>query len=387
MQIIDDKTVVVTTSNDLKEALSLDNGYLYIYFGNDINLESGFVINANKEKVIIDGTYLNNKYTYTNYLTDENDVITASSTNKKIIVKNLTIKSSHTKGIVSTPDDISYSNTKIIYSNIKFNGIELSYNPYGITSILDSNITIENTNNVNAQRVCDCNQIEIGGQTLIDTPNTAFIYLHTIDVAEFTILENSRVNVTTLNAFFNGTPRLNFKLLHNSIFNLTTSNGFAQTLNNGCLNVLIDEYSTFNFIENNHQRIPMWNIYGNLEVNEGASFLVINSYKDTPSDNYNIYFKGTNQNFILNNPKNVSIYTKNANVLRTENPVNFSFTFNRLNMWKDSMELLLAGTIEDLPDYSWYKENALSHITGVFNKTSTVINETNYTAFQLSHPQ
>ena len=35
MQIIDDKTVVVTTSNDLKEALSLDNGYLYIYFGND----------------------------------------------------------------------------------------------------------------------------------------------------------------------------------------------------------------------------------------------------------------------------------------------------------------------------------------------------------------
>ena len=50
MQIIDDKTVVVTTSNDLKEALSLDNGYLYIYFGNDINLESGFVINANKEK-------------------------------------------------------------------------------------------------------------------------------------------------------------------------------------------------------------------------------------------------------------------------------------------------------------------------------------------------
>ena len=43
------------------------------------------------------------------------------------------------------------------------------------------------------------------------------------------------------------------------------------------------------------------------------------------------------------------------------------------------MELLLAGTIEDLPDYSWYKENALSHITGVFNKTSTVINETNYT--------
>ena len=30
MQIIDDKTVVVTTSNDLKDALSLDNGYLYI---------------------------------------------------------------------------------------------------------------------------------------------------------------------------------------------------------------------------------------------------------------------------------------------------------------------------------------------------------------------
>ena len=54
MKIIDNKTVVVTNSEELKTALSGDNEYVYIYFGNDITLESGFVINSNKEKVIID---------------------------------------------------------------------------------------------------------------------------------------------------------------------------------------------------------------------------------------------------------------------------------------------------------------------------------------------
>ncbi len=379
MKIIDNKTVVVTNSEELKTALSGDNEYVYIYFGNDITLESGFVINSNKEKVIIDGTYQNHKYTYYNYLSENNDVIIANSDNKVITVKNLVIKSSHTLGVIYVSDNEIYENVKVVYSNIQFNGIKLSNNLYGTTKILDSSITIEDINNIKAQSVCDCNKIEIGGQTTFDTPNTAFLYQHTIEPSKFTILTNSKVNLNTLNAFFNGTPRLDFKILHNSEFNLTTGNGFAQTINNGCKNVLIDEYSTFNFIENNHQRIPMWNVYGDFIVNNYASLFIINSFDSTPADNYNIYFKGTNQNLILNNPKSIIIYTKNANILYTENPVNFSFEFNRLNMWINSKNITTAGSIDNLPDYSWYKVDTLSQVKGVFYKTTTTITETNYT--------
>lgn len=379
MQIIDDKTVVVTTSEEFKKILSEDNKYVYIYFGNDITLDSGFTINSNKQKIIIDGTYQNHEYTYSNYLSEMDDIITASSTNHTIVIKNLIIKSSHSLGVIYVPDDINYRNVKVIYSKVKFNGVKLSYNPYGIIKILNSEITVEDTNNVSAQRICDCNQVEIGGKTTLVSPNTAFSYQHTIDPALFTILINSRVSLNTTNAFFNGTPRLDFRVLYNSEFNLVTGNGFAQTLNNGCRNVLIDECSTFNFVENNHQRVPMWNVYGDFIINEGASLFIINTFANAPVDNYNIYFKGTNQNFIINNPKNITIYNKNANILYTTNPVKFSFTFNRLNMWQDSIDIAIAGSIDNLPDYSWYKDDNLSEISGIFDKNTTTIIKTNYT--------
>ena len=68
IQIIDNNTVVVTTSEELKQAVSEDNNYNYIYLGNNITATSGFVINSSKGKIVIDGTYNNTKYTYTNNL-------------------------------------------------------------------------------------------------------------------------------------------------------------------------------------------------------------------------------------------------------------------------------------------------------------------------------
>lgn len=377
MQVLDERTVVVTSSDEFKTALEEDNGYVYIYFGNDIVLESGFVINELKEKVIIDGTYLDNTYTYTNYLTDVDDVIKASSSNKVIVVKNMNIKSSHPQGVISVFKSEDYKNVKTVYSNVDFNGVELSYNQYGITKVLDSTITIENTNGVTAQRLGDTNNLIFGGDMTVNCPNTVFLCLFAVS-ASFTVLSNSRVVLTTTGAFFNGTPRLDFKVLRNSEFILTTGNGFAQTVNNGCQDVLIDENSKFVFMENNHQRVPMWNIVGNLVVNEGAILNVINSYENTPIDNYNIYFKGTDQSFVLNNPRNVTFYTKNANVFYTNNLVNFDFTFTRVNMWQDALDLSKAGLIGNQPDFSWYKASLLGRVKGTFENGSTTVVETNF---------
>ena len=163
MQIIDDNTVVVYSSSELKQVLSEANNYNYVYLGNDISLESGFTINANKINVTIDGTYNNVKYTYTNYLTDNADVINVSTTNKKITLKNMNIISSHTYGVVYVPSHPNYSNLTVFYNNVNFNGVELSCNYYGITKIVDSNITGEDTNSVTVRKICDSNRIIIGG--------------------------------------------------------------------------------------------------------------------------------------------------------------------------------------------------------------------------------
>ena len=68
IQIIDNNTVVVMTSDELKQVLSEDNGYEYVYLGSNIDATSGFVINSNKGKIVIDGTYNNTKYKVTKYL-------------------------------------------------------------------------------------------------------------------------------------------------------------------------------------------------------------------------------------------------------------------------------------------------------------------------------
>ena len=123
MQVIDENTIVVTTSEELNKVLSEQNTYTYIYLGNDItmssgSMSSGLVINNTKEKIIIDGTHNNTKYTYTNNLNTEGEVIKVSTTNKRIILKNMNIISSHGYGVVYVPSHPNYSNVVVEYNNI-----------------------------------------------------------------------------------------------------------------------------------------------------------------------------------------------------------------------------------------------------------------------------
>ena len=386
IQIINNNTVVVTSGDELKQAVSEDNGYDYIYLGSDIIATSGFIINSNKVKITIDGTYNNVKYTYTNNLSLEETVIKASTTNKRIILKNMNIVSSHGYGVVYVPSHPNYSNVVVEYNNINFSGIELSQNYYGTTKIIDSLIDAKDTNNVSTQRVCDSNRIIIGGNTTItssSSTNTVFFFNDVIP-SYIKIVPNSNVSITTNKELMNGTNRLDLIVGHGSEFLLTTGNGFAITTTHGARNVLIEEMANFTFIEKSHQRVPMWNVFGDFIVKEGASISVINTYMTTPTDNYNIYFKGTNQKFILDNPKYVNIYTKNANVVYTNNPVDFAFSFSRINMWIYALDYTSACGLDDTPALYWYKETTPAKITGVFNKDSTTVTSHNFTDTELS---
>ena len=386
IQIINNNTVVVTNSDELKQAVSEDNGYDYIYLGSDIIATSGFIINSNKVKVTIDGTYNNVKYTYTNNLSLEATVIKASTTNKRIILKNMNIVSSHGYGVVYVPSHPNYSNVVVEYNNINFSGIELSQNYYGTTKIIDSLIDAKDTNNFSTQRVCDSNRIIIGGNTIItssSSTNTVFFFNDVIP-SYIKIVPNSNVSITTNKELMNGTNRLDLMVGHGSEFLLTTGNGFAITTTHGARNVLIEEMANFTFIEKSHQRVPMWNVFGDFIVKEGASISVINTYMTTPTDNYNIYFKGTNQKFVLDNPKYVNIYTKNANVVYTNNPVDFAFSFSRINMWIYALDYISACSLDDTPALYWYKETTPAKITGVFNKDSTTVTSHNFTDTELS---
>lgn len=374
------------TNDELKQVISEDNNYDYIYLGNDIVATEGFIINSNKSKLTIDGTYNDKKYTYTNNLSLEENVIKASTTNKKIVLKNMNIVCSNGYGVIYVVSHPNYSNVLVEYNNVNFSGIELSQNYYGTTKIVDSIIEIKDVNNVPAQRACNSNRILIDGNTTISntsTTNTIFFFNDVIP-SLVKIMPNSRVNISTPKEFMNGTNRLDLTIGHGAEFLLTTGNGFSITTTHGARNVLVEEMADFTFIENSHQRVPMWSVFGDFIVKEGASVSILNTYMTTPTDNYNIYFKGTNQKFILDNPRNVNIYTKNANIVYTNNPVNFIFKFTRINMWIYALDYTSACTLDDTPAFYWYKENSLAQISGVFNKDTTTVESYNFTDEQLN---
>ena len=64
MTILNDATMVVFTSEELKTVLEQNNSYTHIYFGTNITLASGIKIASTKTNIIIDGTYQDVRYTY-----------------------------------------------------------------------------------------------------------------------------------------------------------------------------------------------------------------------------------------------------------------------------------------------------------------------------------
>ncbi len=388
MNKINNKTVSVSTSVELKDALESNNGYEYIYLENDIILESGIKINTNKSNVTIDGTYLNNTYTLTGMNSSEIDNTICSGTfTKEVKIKNMKIKNSNIYGIVCVPTEYSHRETITTYDNIIFNGTQLSFNPYGVVKISNSTITIEDTDGINCQEVCEASYVIIGGKTNILSNSTSYpLFTFKNDaISPYVIFlcKSDIILSTDSREFMTGTNKLNFTILHDTKVHLTTGNGFTPMTIHGVNNVLIDERASFIFIEKSHQRIPMWSIFGTLTMKKDSELQIINSYVNTPSDNYNIHFKGENCKMILDNPKNLTIYTKNANAIYTNNPLTFDISCSRINMWQDSTELSAAGDINNIPDYSWYKEDGILKIEGTITSSMTAITSYNITPSEL----
>lgn len=387
MEIIDDNTVVVQTSDELKLVLEEDNNYNYIYFGSDITLSSKININENKKHIVIDGTYGGNRYTYKDLNNvDKTEVITANIKNEVIVVKNIDIVNVCKYGVVYVPQNNLY-NVTTEYINVKFNGIEMIFNPYGNAKILDCNITLERTLGIENQEVCEVNHVIIGGNTTITStsPNfSLFYWVSDAPAPSLTFMANSYVTLTAGRDLIEGINNLDFKILHDATVILNSKNGFAYYSHNGAGDVLIDKRATFNITETSHKCVPMWSIYGNFTMNENSILTMTNSYSEAPIDNYGIYFKGLNKNFVLNNPKKLIIYNKKASAIYTDNPINYSFKIGRINLWTDSYDLSIAGSINNLPDYSWYKEDDLE-ISGTFTTDTTTVLKHNLSDEDLSN--
>ena len=387
MKIINDKMVGVSTSEELKDILENENEYEFIYLMANITLSSGIKINEKKEKVVIDGTYNNIRYILTGITsTEATDTIMASSLNKEIVVRNININSPNIYGVIYVPLDTNYASVLTTYDSINFNGTRLAYNPYGKVKIVDSYIVIEETSGIASQEVCMGNYVIIGGKTTITSSSTSgsLFYFRNNLSPSIVFLCQSNVSLSTdTKEFMTGTNRLNFTILHDTEVNIVTANGFISNPVYGTNNVLIDERATLVLIQKSHQRVPMWSVFGNFVMKKDSNLEIINSYENTPADNYNLQFKGSSCKLILENPNSVILYSKNASVFYFNNTTEYQIKCKRINLWNSSKTLTSAGDIHDLPDYSWHKDEDLLEITGTVDATTTTVASHNLTEEEL----
>lgn len=384
MTIIDDNTVVVNTSAELKNVLENNNAYNYIYFGNNINLTTGIVISSTKTNVVIDGTYENVTYEFTDMKsTGATDTIRVNSAINKVTVKSMKITGYNYYGVVYVPEEAKYKDVIIEYKNISYLGPQISFHPYGLTRFIDVNIEIQE-NYAAGNEVAECNKIEIGGESIIthkSTGNSSFWFRN--NDPYFKILPNSIVHFTSINReMIYGVTNLEFDVGHNSSFYVITKNGMGYgTFGTGVTS--IEENALLNIKQTSRNgSYPTWYSYGSITLNNNSILEIINDYASITSSNYNIYFNGSNTGFYLNNPEKVILYNKVANVLYTNSTVPFNFNFNRINLFDNVIDVSSDITKDTLPT-SWYK-NTLSNITGTFTNSKTTITSSDFTESDLT---
>lgn len=111
--------------------------------------------------------------------------------------------------------------------------------------------------------------------------------------------------------------------------------------------------------------------------------MIINDYPNITDNNYNISFQGTNSGLYLNDPNKVILYNSKANIFNTSTTFPFSFSYSRINMFDKVVPYSGDISKDNLPTYSWYKNNGLSTISGTFSSTKTTISTNNYTEEEL----
>lgn len=380
MTIIDNNTVVVFSSSELKEALEKDNGYTYIYFGSDITLTTGIKIASSKLNVTIDGMYDGVIHKFEDVKTlNAGDTISVNTTMNKVVVRNMNVTGYNYYGIIYVPDSASYKNVIVEYNNITYVGPQICFHPYGLTRFIDSNITISDATTTSGGEVAECNKIEIGGNTTIihnSKGNSAFWFRN----SDPTLTILSLANVTFISQYrelFYGPTNLAFSVLSGASFNITSYNGMAYG-SFGTLNTVIAQGASLEVKQTNRNgSYPTWYSYGSITLENNSSLIMINDYANITSSNYNISFASSTAGFYLNNPKKVVLYNSAANVIRTSATIPFKFQFTRINLFDAAIPIEQDASY--LPTYAWYKENDISMISGTFSSTTTKIESNNFT--------
>lgn len=384
MTEIDSEKVVVYSYTELKSVLEGNNAFTYIFLGDNITFTGGINILNTKLNITIDGTYNNVRHTFTEMQSlAASNTINVTNGSQNIKLCNMDIIGYNYYGPVYVPDSATYSGVILEYNNIKYTGPQITFNATGLSRYIDVNVTINDNSLTSGNEIAECNKIEIGGNSTFvhnSKGNSAFWFRNSTPT--FTILENAVVNFTsTSRELFYGTNELILNINENSKFYVTAYNGLAYGTF-GTKSITVNKSSLFSINKTSSYAYPMINAYGNISVLENASLILLNE-NNTSSANYNIYFRSIGS-FILDNPKNVLINNKTANIISSSTTCSFSFTFTKIFLFNTYFDKSSNISSQNMFTYSWYKTSENVVFSGTFTSSIVTVNSNNLTEEEIS---
>ena len=387
----DGASVSVDTFTDLKTFLQ-DNGiyaaYHTAYLAADIEIAAGGIsINPGRTLVTVDGTDPNDPSGQTIHtITDAASaaaadcigVRSAPLSNMHVIFRSLTWVGKNYYGAFYTPDVAVYNAVTVTFKDVSYLGPQISYHAYGKTRFIDCAIkTAASTSAIS--ELAEVSQVEIGGVTTIEQTSTAYPIFYFRDgnnnVFSLTILPDSDVTFIAGNDVMEGNGyHTALTVGQRAKFTSRSQSKFCRGAAARLSSVLIDRDAVFT-VRQLGTGTPSLVCNGAFTVNQNAVADIRYEYNGTGRLLYFYPTAGSTASLNLNDPSDFIMYKQyDENVINFATPTNINITAQQVNFWNPSASSAIAGTMDDIPTYSWRKEDGgNAQITGSATATANTL--------------
>lgn len=384
---INETTVAVETSAELKTVLEGANEITKIYLAKDITLESGISILASKTSVTIDGLYPTDgtgaihTYTDMNSASNSNVIGVRSASSVKVTLQNMNVVGRNYYGIIYVAEGTAFQNVVIEYKNVTYRGPQITYHPSGLSIYQDVDITIVDSTACVANEVAETYQLQIGGKTTINhnsTGNSVFWFRGPTSSPYLEILEWANLSITTTRDIAYSTYYLQLMIHKNANFIVNTRYGFFRDNGHQASSVLLDTDSKFSVVQTQvNGTNAMITCRGDFTINENATLYLQANYSNSAPL---IRFYSTAAKWNVTKPKSVILYNQTNAVFRLENTTTFAIETGRIDYWLTSPTLTSTGEIDSKPLYAWNKSDQEElTLTATVTSSSTTITANNLT--------
>lgn len=391
MIIIDPITVAVETAVELKTVLEANNAYTTVYLASNIQLITGINILATKSSITIDGLYPLDGTGVIHTLTDmssasqSDNIGVRSGSSIALTVKNLIIQGINYYGTFCIYEGSQYNGVTVIFDHVNYTGPQMLWNPNGLTRFMDCNIAISKSAICDAQEIGEVCKVEIGGNTIIthnSTSNAAFWFRGDANKAYFTVLEHGKFTLISSNYLFYTSYNIPINIMSNSTVVLDTKYGLSYDSWHHAASVLVDTSADVKIIQNSY-RSGSATLYcsGAFTVNTGAKIYMQANFANAGPL---VQFDASASSLNLNNPLSAVFYNNSASAFAFSNATPFTIKGGQINYWSTASPIGTAGTVTDIPKYSWRKEqDELASISGSATSGATTVSLNNFTPEEL----